>query len=174
MGKWSLVMHWGFPPTVSGKDSKLRVCCKQHYLVVIKKYSSQKPVKASERRSVGQSIYHTFYGSTHVLCAKIKAKLFFKPSCCCCFSSGDLNPWLFLSLAVARQDTWCPVGRPVQIFGMLDICLASATRQRASLMHRCVVHTLRLRSADHSQIFPRLQPDQPASSLICKSDLNRA
>ncbi len=38
--------------TVSGKDSKLHVCRKQHHLVVNKKYSSQKPVKESERRSV--------------------------------------------------------------------------------------------------------------------------
>ncbi len=99
MGKW-IVMHRGSPLTVSGKESKLRVCCKQHYLVVIKKYSSQKPVKDA------LCIYHTFYRSMQVLCAQIKAWIFFKPSCCCCFSSGEFNPCLVLSLAVARQDTW--------------------------------------------------------------------
>ncbi len=114
-GKWSLVKHWGFPLTVSGKDSKLCVCCKQHHLVVTSHASHDTWHHVMSSRLTGPDIWHARY-----------------------------------------------------LFG---ICEVSATRQRASLMHRCVVHTQRLRSSDHPLIFPRLQPDLSASSLTCKSGL---
>ncbi len=122
MGKWSFVMHWGFPLTVSGKASKLRVCRNQHHMVVNK----------------GRSFYHT-YRSMQVLCAKINFSirlllLFFfrwaQPMPCSFIGCSSSDTWHHVMWIRRRTDIW----HARYLFGICD-----CSRRRISEPLWCIV-----------------------------------